>query len=304
MERIIDISTDGQHLSVYRGFLVVEKDRQEVGRIALDDIAAVMVHAHGITYSNNLFVALAERAVLVVVCAANHTPVSLFWPISGHSAQGARMQAQWNAPKPLAKQLWRQVVSAKITMQAAILNANGLPSGALETLARSVKSGDPDNVEAQAARRYWPLLFGESFRRERSEAGINAMLNYGYTVLRAMTARALISSGLHPTIGIHHHNRGNSFALADDLMEPFRPLVDQIVRRLVDQTVIDVEPSAKRALAAVTGFDLESAEGTSPVGVTILRAAQSLARSFEENAMRLELPAPPSPLNLARILPA
>jgi CRISP-associated protein Cas1 len=303
MERIIDISTDGQHLSVYRGFLVVEKDRQEVGRIALDDIAAVIVHAHGITYSNNLFVALAERAVLVVVCAANHAPVSLFWPISGHSAQGARMQAQWNAPKPLAKQLWRQVVSAKITMQAAILDANGLPSGALATLARSVKSGDPENIEAQAARRYWPLLFGESFRRERSEAGLNAMLNYGYTVLRAVTARALISSGLHPTIGIHHHNRGNSFALADDLMEPFRPLVDQIVRRLIDQTVIDVEPSAKRALAALIGFDLETPGGTSPVGVVILRAAQSLAKSFEENAMCLDLPAPPSPLNLARILP-
>jgi CRISP-associated protein Cas1 len=304
MDRIIDISTDGQHLAVFRGFLVVKKDGDEVGRIPLDDIAAIIVHAHGVTYSNNLFVALAERAVLVVLCAANHAPVSLFWPMEGHHTQGARMRAQWDAPKPLVKQLWRHVISAKIRMQAAILEANGKPSGALVTLARSVKSGDPENVEAQAARRYWQLLFGENFRRDREAAGINAMLNYGYTVLRAVTARAIIASGLHPTIGIHHHNRGNSFALADDLMEPFRPLVDQVVRRLADQAVIDVEPAAKRALAGLTAFDLETADGTSPVGVAILRAAHSLAKSFEENVVLLDLPVPPSPLNLASILPA
>jgi CRISP-associated protein Cas1 len=304
LERVVDITTDGQHLSVFRGFLVVEKDRQEVGRVPLDDVAAVIVHAHGITYSNNFFVALAERAVLVVICAANHAPVSCFWPLSGHHAQGARMRAQWGSGAPLAKQLWKQLVIAKIQMQAAILSANGQPHGALEKLAKSVRSGDPENIEAQAARRYWPLLFGEEFRRDRDAGGINAMLNYGYTVLRAITARAIIASGLHPTIGLHHHNRGNSFALADDLMEPFRPFVDQAVCRLLEQGTLDIEPISKRALAGLIAFDLDFADGTSPLGVAVLKTAQSLARSFEEGVNHLLLPIPPSPLTLAGIIPA
>jgi CRISP-associated protein Cas1 len=303
MERVVDISTDGQHLSVFRGFLVVEKDRQEVGRVPLDDIAAVIVHAHGITYSNNLFVALAERAVLVVICAANHAPVSCFWPMSGHHAQGARMRAQWDSGVPLAKQLWKQLVIAKIHNQASVLRTNGQPDGALESLARTVRSGDPENIEAQAARRYWPLLFGEDFRRDRNASGINAMLNYGYTVLRAVTARSIIASGLHPTIGLHHHNRGNSFALADDLMEPFRPFVDQAVLKLLSRDIVDIEPASKRALAGLIAFDLDYADGTSPLGVAVLKTANSLARSFEEGAIQLLLPDPPSPLALAGILP-
>jgi CRISP-associated protein Cas1 len=304
MERVVDISTDGQHLSVFRGFLVVEKDRQEVGRVPLDDIAAVIVHAHGITYSNNLFVALAERAVLVVICAANHAPVSCFWPMSGHHAQGARMRAQWDSGVPLAKQLWKQLVIAKIHNQASVLRTNGQPDGALESLARAVRSGDPENIEAQAARRYWPLLFGEDFRRDRNASGINAMLNYGYTVLRAVTARSIIASGLHPTIGLHHHNRGNSFALADDLMEPFRPFVDQAVRKLLDRGIVDIEPTSKRALAGLIAFDLDYADGTSPLAVAVLKTANSLARSFEDSTNQLLLPEPPSPLALAGILPS
>lgn len=222
MDRIVDIATDNQHLAAYRGFLTVSREGDEVGRVALDDIAAVIVHAHGITYSNNLLVALAERNILLVVCGSNHAPVSCFWPLDGHHAQGARMQAQWSATKPLAKQLWRQIVVAKIRMQAAILDANGAEAGAFDLLARKVRSGDPENVEAQAARRYWPLLFGEDFRRDRAQDGINSLLNYGYTVMRAILSRAIIAAGLHPTIGIHHHNKSNAFALADDLIEPFR----------------------------------------------------------------------------------
>jgi CRISP-associated protein Cas1 len=302
MDRVVDIATDGQHLCVLRGFLVVEKDRQEVGRVALDDIVAVIVHAHGITYSNNLFVALAERGILLVICAANHAPVSCFWPLAGHHAQGARMQAQWSCRLPLAKQLWQQLVVSKIHMQAAILDANGKPSGALQALAKSVRSGDPENVEAQAARRYWPLLFGNDFRRDRSAEGINALLNYGYTVLRAITARAIVAAGLHPTIGLHHHNRGNSFALADDLMEPFRPLVDQAVRCLVDHGTQLVDAAAKWALTGLINFDLDYGEGTSPMGVAILKTAQSLARCFEEDAQHLQLPRTPSPLSLAGII--
>jgi CRISP-associated protein Cas1 len=249
-------------------------------------------------------VALAERAVLVVICAANHAPVSCFWPMSGHHAQGARMRAQWQSGVPLAKQLWRQLVIAKIRMQAAILQANGQPHGALDTLAKSVRSGDPENIEAQAARRYWSLLFGQDFRRDREAEGINALLNYGYTVLRAITARSLIAAGLHPTIGLHHHNRGNSFALADDVIEPFRPFVDQAVRKMIDKGTTAVEPASKRALAGLITFDLDFADGTSPLGVAVLKTCQSLARSFEQGANCLILPETPSLLALAGIIPS
>ena len=126
MDRIVDIATDGRHLSLYRGFLIVEQDREEVGRVALDDIHAVIVHAHGTTWSANLVAALAERGAPIVFCASNHAPVAVTLPIEGHHAQNARFRAQWNASKPLAKQLWRRIVSAKIVMQGSLLAARGV----------------------------------------------------------------------------------------------------------------------------------------------------------------------------------
>lgn len=233
----MDISTDGLHLAIYRGFLTVSANGEERGRIALDDIGALIVHAHGTTWSNQVFVRMAERNVPVVLCAANHAPVSVVWPLEGHHAQGARLRAQIDASKPLRKQLWQRVIAAKIRMQGQVLAANGKEAGAFDMLARKVRSGDPDNIEAQAARRYWKSLFGTDFYRDPNADGANALLNYGYTVLRALVSRAICASGLHPTIGIFHSNRANAFALADDLMEPYRPLVDQLVFNLSRNTV-------------------------------------------------------------------
>lgn len=302
MDRIVDIATDGRHLSAFRGFLKVEENGQEVGRVALDDVAAVVVHAHGITYSNTLLVALAERKACLVICGSNHAPVSCVWPIAGHHAQGARMRAQWNAGKPLGKRLWCMIVVSKIRNQAAVLAAAGARSGGVEALAASVRSGDPANVEAQAARRYWPLLFGDDFRRDRSRAGANAMLNYGYTVMRSMAARAVVAAGLHPTIGIHHRNRGNDMALADDLMEPYRPFVDICVKRLLELGETDVSPAAKHALAGLISLDLPTVNSASPLALCVNRSAVSLAKSFESGQPELDLPLPPSGLDLATLV--
>jgi CRISP-associated protein Cas1 len=280
MDRIVDIATDGRHLSVLRGFLVVSEGREEVGRIPLDDIAAVIVHAHGVTWSTNLIVALAERGAILVLCGSNHAPVAVCMPLEGHHAQNARMRAQWDADKPLFKQIWRQIISAKIRCQGVVLEANNHKSMAFETLARSVGSGDPMNVEAQAARRYWPLLMGESFRRERDADGPNALLNYGYTVLRSLVARSIIASGLHPSIGIHHANRSNAFALADDLIEPFRPLVDALTVHLIKSGKASVTPEAKKAYASLIAFDLEGPTGITTVSNAVMRQTQSLAMSF------------------------
>jgi CRISP-associated protein Cas1 len=280
MERIVDIATDGRHLSALRGFLVVSEGREEIGRVPLDDVAAVIVHAHGVTWSTNLIVALAERGAIMVLCGSNHAPVAVCIPLEGHHAQNARMRAQWEASKPHAKQIWRQVVSTKIRWQGAVLTAFSHPGAAFETLARSVASGDPANVEAQAARRYWPLLMGEDFRREREADGANAMLNYGYAVLRSLVARAVIASGLHPSIGIHHANRGNAFALADDLIEPFRPLVDALTIHLMKTGQTSVTPDTKRAYASLVAFDLDGPDGVTTVSGAVIRQAQSLATSF------------------------
>lgn len=299
MERIVDIATDGRHLSAYRGFLIVSEGKAEVGRVPLDDICAVLVHAHGVTWSTNLMVALAERGALLLLCGANHSPAAVCMPIDGHHAQNGRMRAQWEAKRPLAKQLWRRVVVAKIRWQAAVLVANGHSASAFDLLARKVGSGDPGNVEAQAARRYWATLMGASFRRDRDAGGVNGMLNYGYAVVRALCARAVVAAGLHPSIGIHHAHRGNAFALADDLVEPFRALVDALTVRLLATGVEQVTSEAKRAYAGLVVLDLPGEDGVTTVSQAAGRAALTLARSFQSGcADDLSLPRPPSALEL------
>lgn len=294
MERIVDISTDGLHLAAHRGFLTVSASGEEQGRVALDDVGALIVHAHGTTWSNALVVRLSERAVPVVVCDSSHTPVACIWPLEGHHAQAARMRAQTAAPRPLTKQAWRQIVVGKIRMQGEALAFAGLEGGAFELLARKVRSGDPQNVEAQAARRYWKVLYGPGFSRDREANGLNAMLNYGYAVLRAIVSRAVCASGLHPTIGIFHSNRANAFALADDLMEPFRPVVDLVVRRLGEAGHDAVSPEVKQELARLSTVDLLMPDGfVSPLGVAVQRLVQSLAAAYETRAVRLVLPVRP-----------
>tara|TARA_R110002020_G_scaffold70247_1_gene182402 strand:+ start:8115 stop:9026 length:912 start_codon:yes stop_codon:yes gene_type:complete len=299
VDQIIDIATDGRHLSRDRGFLKVSEDGAEVGRIPLDQIAGVIVHAHGTTCSASLLTELADRGAPVVLCAANHAPRSVLMPLEGHHAQGARLRAQWQARTPLLKQVWKQVVVAKIDMQAAALKAVGEVHGPVTMLRRKVTSGDTTNVEAQAARLYWPLMMGSEFRRDRAASDTNALLNYGYTVLRAATSRAVVAAGLHPSIGVHHANRGNAFALADDLMEPFRPLVDCAVRGLVARNGVQIDTEAKQTLARLIALDLQLGNGLTPVSVALCKLATSLGQSFETGKLALALPAPPDPLTLA-----
>jgi CRISP-associated protein Cas1 len=200
--RVVEIAEDGRHLAKLHGFLIVSENGKELGRIPLDDISAVIATAHGISYSNSILVALAERCAPLVVCASNFRPAAILWAAEGSYEQAGRMADQAGAAKPLKKRLWAQIVSAKIQSQGNTLEAIGASHQGFQLLSRKVRSGDPDNVEAQAARRYWPLLFGEDFRRDRSADGVNAMLNYAYTVLRAGAARAIMAAGLHPSLGL------------------------------------------------------------------------------------------------------
>lgn len=200
------------------------------------------------------------------------------------------------------KRLWRRIVVAKIAMQGSLLEARGIDEGSsFAFIARRVKSGDPENLEAQAARRYWPLLMGKAFRRDRDVGGANALLNYGYAIMRATVARAIVAAGLHPTVGIQHSNRGNAFALADDLVEPFRPLVDALVVAMVAEGIEALDPACKRRMARLIAFDLRIAGEASPVSVAAQRLAQTLARSFETGHPELALFAPPLPMEWAAV---
>ncbi|MGB0696194.1 MAG: type II CRISPR-associated endonuclease Cas1 [Rhodospirillaceae bacterium] len=299
MDQIIDIATDNRHLSRDRGFLKVSEGGEEIGRTALDQIAAVIVHAHGTTWSTSLLTELGERGAPVVLCGRDHAPRSVLLPIEGHHTQGQRMRAQWQARRPLVKAAWKQIVVSKIEMQAAVLDSIGEASAPLTMMRRKVASGDPENVEAQAARFYWPRLMGEAFRRDQAGGGANPLLNYGYTVLRSAAARAVSAAGLHPTIGLFHSNRSNAFALADDLVEPFRPLVDRTVMNLWETGLTEVDPDTKRALARLIAVDIPLGGAVSPVSMAMVRLATSLAQSFENDSLSLALPMPPDGLTLS-----
>ena len=294
--RVVEIASDGRHLAVDRGFMTVSDKDNELGRIPLDDLAAVVANAHGLTYSNNLLVTLSARGVPMVLCGPHHRPAAIVWPVDGHHAQSGRMGDQANASAPLKKRLWQQIVQAKILGQGATLAAVGAEAGGFLLLSRKVRAGDPSNVEAEAARRYWPLLFGPAFRRDQDGDGLNGLLNYGYAVLRAATARAVMAAGLHPSLGLMHSNRGNAMVLIDDLMEPFRPIVDREVHRLRGEKIIDVTSEAKAALARIMVIDLPTADGVSPLMTCLERLSNSLAKAYSGEIDRLVLPKPGLPL--------
>ena len=298
-ERVVEIAEGTRWLARSRGFMTISAEGEEIGRVPLDDIGVVLVTGRGAAYTNNLLVALAERGIALVVCAPNYLPMAWLWPVEGHHVQAERMAAQIEATRPMGKRLWRDVVRAKIEQQTAVLDILGQPSGGVGNLMRKIRSGDSDNIEAQAARRYWPLAFGKDFRRNKEASGANAFLNYGYTVLRAATARAIVTSGLHPSIGIHHSNRYDHLRLADDLMEPFRPFVDLMVISLIERGVTDVTTEAKRDLALVLSHDLPTKAGTTPISSCLFRLAQSLAQSYLTRHAGLELPLKARPLDLS-----
>ncbi len=253
MHRVLDLAESQARLRVKNRQLVIERGERTCS-IPLDETAIVVVSQGQVTFSNAVLVGIAKSGGVFVTCDSSHQPVAMLMPVAGHHLQVERFRTQFDVQLPVKKRIWQQVVRAKISHQAAALQCLHGDSFGLDKLVPLVKSGDPQNVEARAARRYWPLLFSDKeFRRNRDLPGLNAILNYGYAVLRAIVARAICSCGLHPAIGIHHHNRYGMFPLADDLMEPFRPLVDLEVAanltHLAEQG--DLTPPIKKAILEI-----------------------------------------------------
>lgn len=215
--------------------------------IPIEDIGVVVLDNRQITITQGLLDALLENNCALITCDKSRMPVGLMLPLCGNTTQNERFRTQIDASLPLKKQLWQQTVQAKIKNQAALLHERGVVVSNMLIWSDKVKSGDSDNLEARAAAYYWKNIFPfiDDFTRGRDGIPPNNLLNYGYAILRAVIARALVSSGLLPTLGIHHHNRYNAYCLADDIMEPYRPYVDRLVLDIIfsgdDYTKLSVD---------------------------------------------------------------
>ncbi len=272
--------------------MVVRSKGEELGRVPLADLQAVIVHGDGATLSLNLATALAESGIPLVLCGPDHMPRSMTLPVSGNYESAARQRDQAEAPLPMRKRIWRDLVKAKIAAQATALQRVGHRDHVgLAKLVATVRAGDPDNVEARAARYYWQRLMGPDFRRDTDGGGLNGPLNYGYAILRSAVARAVVAAGLLPGLGVHHSNRLNPFQLVDDVMEPFRPLVDLRVHRRQGDLTAGLTTDGKMALADLVNAPIEMEEKVSPLNLVLIRVAQSLVQVFKGERRDLLLPA-------------
>ena len=302
---ILEIAQNDRYLSKHRGFAVISDKDRELGRIPFGDLTAVILSGHQITVSTSILGAFMDNGVTVVTCGGNCHPEGMMLPVSGHHRQAGILREQIGLSEPRRKRLWQNIIRVKIEHQSLILAAHGSENskaGALKQLAKRVKSGDPDNLEAQAARLYWPDLMGRDFRRKTDMPGLNGFLNYGYAVLRAATARAVVAAGLAPSMGLNHRSQLNGFALVDDLMEPYRPLVDSCVRALRLELSTDrsdappeLTPDIKRALVAVLRRDCLGEKGMSPLANCLHVMARSLVSCLTDKDVNLVIPGLPPP---------
>uniref|UniRef100_UPI004048FC7D type II CRISPR-associated endonuclease Cas1 n=1 Tax=Gelidibacter sp. TaxID=2018083 RepID=UPI004048FC7D len=266
---------------------------QDTKTVAIEDIGVIVLENQQITITNGLLEKLIFNNVAVITCDHQHMPVGLLMPLSGHSQQTERFKHQINASLPLKKNLWQQTISAKITNQAGLLKEKGIPMRKMELWAKEVTSGDTLNHESRAAVYYWSKLFGdENFNRSQMGSAPNNLLNYGYAILRGITARALVSSGMLPTLGIFHRNKYNAYCLADDIMEPYRPYVDLIVSHIVDteDTYEELTVDLKKQLLSIAGIDVQIDGKSSPLMVAMSRTTNSLHECFEGSARKILYP--------------
>jgi CRISPR-associated protein Cas1 len=289
-ERILDITEAPAKLTIRHEQLVVQS-RGRSTSVPLSEVAVLVVSHPGVSYSHAVLSGLCTSGGVMVLCDTVHMPAGMLLPLRGHYVQSERFRAQAEASKPLRKQLWRRLIQAKIRAQALVLKTLRGTDKGLSALAWKVRSGDSTNVEGQASRRYWQGLFGGEFVRSPSSLEqTNMFLNYGYAVLRAVVARAICAAGLHPSLGLHHHNRYNPFCLADDLMEPLRPLVDRTVATLLEQGPQSLTAFNKRLLLqGITQSRLLLQDQQRGPFDAATRMASSLARCFQSRTHTLLL---------------
>lgn len=290
IKRTVEISEGPTLLRIEDDQLVLERRREEIGRVPAEDIGILLVDNRSTMYSHAVFTRLLSHGAAIVLCGENHLPAAMLVGFEQSSLVAQRVATQAGASLPLRKRLWRQIVQHKIRGQARNMPADDPAKTAMLRLAERVRSGDAGNCEGQAARLYWPALFGPDFRRDRDGLPPNNLLNYGYAVMRAAVARALVGAGLNPALGLQHHNRANAFCLADDLVEVLRPLVDAVVIDLYVKQRVELDREAKSALLELLTRETSVARQTGPLMVGLHRMTASLVRCLERSQERLDLP--------------
>lgn len=258
--------------------------------VPIEDVGVVLLEHQHTNITLPLLNALVEGDVQVVICNAKGMPSAMFQGMNSNNLQGETLRNQIACGEVLKKQLWKQIVEAKIKNQAALLDSIGEDGCVLRPFYSNVRSGDTDNREGIAARIYFQHLFGDNFVRDREEPGVNALLNYGYTILRAATCRAIVTSGLLPAIGIFHHNRSNAYPLADDLMEPFRPFVDSVVYDLAMNGKMELTKDVKGELISVLYVDTLFKNVKRPLSVGLSMTTASMAKCLAKEQSVLNLP--------------
>jgi CRISPR-associated protein Cas1 len=292
-DRVIDLSDEPARLSVNLSRLVIERHDKPDVTIPLGDLAVLVISHPCVTITQAVLAGIVEAGGSVVVCNSRHIPAAMLLPIESNSTQAERFRKQADAAEPLKKRAWQQLVTAKVRAQGQLLKDLHGDDRGLLALAGRVAPGDAGNVESTAAQRYWPALFADpKFRRDREADDQNRFLNYGYSVLRAIVARAVCASGLHPSFGVHHHNRYDAFALADDVMEPYRPMVDRAVALWVREHggagIMDREVKAHLIGALTARLELDGDSRT--LFEVITRTTASLAALLEGEQKNLILP--------------
>ena len=274
--------TSPVYLSLKNEQLVVcFKDTPDDKRtIPIEDIGFVLIDNPMVSITMPLINALADNNVALIFCNEKNMPNAMLQNLDTHSLQCEILNKQIAIGEVLKKNLWKQTVEAKIKNQSKLLMKLGKDGNVLKPYYSNVKSGDADNREGAAARIYWMRLFGNDFVRNRNLPGINSLLNYGYTILRAATTRALMGAGLLPAIGIFHHNRSNAFPLADDIMEPYRPYVDEIVFDMFNDGITELTQKSKSSLLHVLFCDTHFSKVTRPLGIALTMTAASLVKCY------------------------
>ncbi len=266
----------------------------ETKTLPIEDIGVLIIDHQQITITQALIAKLLENNVALITCDGRHHPTGLLLNLDGNTLQSRKFQAQVEATVPLKKQLWQQTVSAKIDNQACMLESVQVPAKNLRNWAQKVKSGDSENHEAVAAAYYWKNIFAiyTNFKRDPEGEPPNNLLNYGYAILRAVTARNLVASGLLPTLGIFHRNQYNAYCLADDIMEPYRPFVDKVVWDIVrmNGTYLELGTGLKKQLLSIPAMDVMINGEKSPLMVAVQKTTASLAKCFEGKTRKILYP--------------
>lgn len=269
------------YLSTRNQQMIIERKEEEKISIPIEDIGVVILDHPQITISQVCIARLLENNAALVTCNEKHMPLGLLLNLEGNSIQTKKFKAQIEAGLPLKKQLWRQTIKAKILNQATLLQKRGMVAEILLNLAGKVKSGDAENAEGVAAKYYWQKLMPDDFIRGRYEGGMNNFLNYGYAILRAVVARSIVGTGLLPALGIFHRNQYNAYCLADDIMEPYRPFIDELIvshPAFLEKEELDME--AKKTLLGIPTLDVVMDGKTSPLMIAVQRTTASLSRCY------------------------